>query len=801
MYDHLKIEPKWQKFWEDNQLFKADDNSNKPKYYVLDMFPYPSGSGLHVGHPEGYTATDIISRYRRMKGYNVLHPMGWDAFGLPAENYAIKTKVHPKETTEKSIGVFRKQIKSLGFSYDWEREVGTCFPDYYKWTQWFFLFLYKNGLAYKKLASVNWCESCKTTLANEQVIQGNCERCKNAVIQKELNQWFFKITQYAEDLIDGLETIDWPESTKISQRNWIGKSVGAEVDFKVDGLDETIRVFTTRPDTLYGATYMVLAPEHPLIATIQTTEHAKAIAEYQKLAISKNEMERTELNKNKTGVFTGGYAINPVNNKKIPIWISDYVMMNYGTGAIMAVPGHDERDFEFAKKFDLEIIQVVSQKKGEAHNLEEAFSGEGFAIHSNEFDGMQTAEVKAKIIEKLEREKIGTKAINYKLRDWLVSRQRYWGAPIPIINCQKCGAVPVPETNLPVVLPDDVDFVPTGESPLSHSKTFHDVSCPNCGEKAERENDTMDTFVCSSWYFFRYCDPKNEQAFASKELMQKWLPVDLYVGGAEHTVMHLLYSRFFTKVLNEHDYINFDEPFSKLRHQGIILGEDNEKMSKSRGNVINPDTIVEKHGADTLRVYEMFMGAFEQMKPWSMKGIDGTYRFLQRVWRLFTEKEIVGNDPSSEIAKLTHKSIKKVTQDIEEFGFNTAISQLMILTNALTKEDKVSEQTRDIFLKLLSPFAPHMAEELWEMAGHKKSITLETWPEFDPALTIDDEVEIVIQINGKVRDKFLASPDISETEALSKAKELPKVQSYLAEGTLVKEIFVKGKVVNLVVKV
>lgn len=799
-YDHLSIEPKWQQFWEDKKLFKADDTSDEPKYYVLDMFPYPSGSGLHVGHPEGYTATDIISRYMRMKGYNVLHPMGWDAFGLPAENYAIKTKVHPKETTEKSIGIFRNQIKSLGFSYDWDREVGTCFPDYYKWTQWFFLFLYKNDLAYKKKASVNWCESCKTTLANEQVIQGDCERCKNAVIQKDLDQWFFKITKYVEDLIADLEKIDWPESTKTSQKNWIGKSIGAEVDFKVDGVDETMRVFTTRPDTLYGATYMVLAPEHPLIEKIQTSEQKEAITEYQKQTASKNEMERTELNKEKTGVFTGGYAINPLNGKKIPIWISDYVMMSYGTGAIMAVPGHDERDFEFASKFEIEIIQVVAKEKGKEEKLEEAFSGDGYAINSDNFDGMQTSDVKEKIIEKLEKEGLGEKAINYKLRDWSVSRQRYWGAPIPIIHCQKCGEVPVPEEELPVELPDDVDFMPTGESPLKYSKTFHDVKCPKCGDKAERENDTLDTFVCSSWYFFRYCDPKNKTAFASKELMQKWLPVDLYVGGAEHTVMHLLYSRFLTKALKEFGYIDFDEPFSKLRHQGIILGEDNEKMSKSRGNVINPDEIVEKYGADTLRVYEMFMGAFEQSKPWSMKGIEGTYRFLQRAWRLFTEKEIVSSDPGDEIIKLTHKTIKKVTEDIEEFGFNTAISQLMILTNALTKEEKISEQTRDIFLTILSPFTPHMCEELWEIAGHKESITLQTWPDYDESLTIDDEVEIVIQINGKVRDKFSASPDISQEDAFAKAKDLPKVQGYLAEGELVKEIYVPGKIVNLVVK-
>lgn len=817
MYDHKEIEAKWQKYWEENNLFRADDlETDKPKYYALDMFPYPSGAGLHVGHPEGYTATDIISRYKRMNGYNVLHPMGWDAFGLPAENYAIKMGTPPQETTDKNIQTFTKQVKSLGFSYDWEREINTSSPEYYKWTQWFFLFLYKNGLAYKKNAPVNWCNGCQTVLANEQVVDGECERCQSEVIQKKMSQWFFKITDFIEDngetsgLLSGLDKIDWPESTKISQRNWVGKSQGAEVDFKVfssvplegdtGGVEANIRVFTTRPDTLFGATYMVLAPEHPLVEKITTDEQKAEVDKYVQTTIKKTELERREGEKEKTGASTGAFAINPVNGEKIPVWIADYVLMGYGTGAIMAVPGHDERDNEFAQAFDLKIVEVVE-------DIADPFQKAGGKMKNSDFlNGLSIEDSILKMIDWLVEKGVGERKTTYRLRDWLVSRQRYWGSPIPIIYCECCGEVPVPEKDLPVILPTDVDFKPTGESPLAISKSFHKVTCPKCGEPARRESDTMDTFVCSSWYFLRYTDPKNEQEFAKKELIKKWLPVDLYVGGAEHTVLHLLYSRFFTKALHKFGYINFDEPFQKLRHQGMILAEDGFKMSKSLGNVINPDEIVNTYGADTLRMYEMFMGPFEQAVSWNTKGLEGIYRFLQRIQRFYEEVELEecdGSDCSHApegLPQMVHKTIKKVTEDIDNFRFNTAISQMMIFMNFTTKFNKIPRPAAEIFLKLISPFAPHIAEELWQKIGKEGSIMQSDWPKHIEALTIDNEIELVIQVNGKVRDRLNASKDITKDEALEKAKAQPKIQEYLNGKELVKEIFVPGKLVNFVIK-
>ncbi len=809
MYDHKSIEVKWQKYWEENNLFKADDrNTTKPKYYALDMFPYPSGAGLHVGHPEGYTATDIISRYKRMNGYNVLHPMGWDAFGLPAENYAIKMGTPPEETTNKNIATFTSQIKSLGFSYDWDREINTSSPDYYKWTQWFFLFLYKNGLAYKKNAPVNWCNSCQTVLANEQVVNGECERCQSEVEQKNMNQWFFKITEFIEDngetsgLISGLDKIDWPESTKISQRNWIGKSEGAEVDFKIDDFDENMRVFTTRPDTLFGATYMVLAPEHSLVQKVTTEEQRAEVEKYVNETKKKTDLQRQEDEKEKTGVFTGGYAINPVNGEKLPIWIADYVLMGYGTGAIMAVPAHDERDHDFAQKFGLEIIDVIG-------DMEDRFQKTGGVMKNSQFlDGLGIDDAIQKMIEWLEENNCGERKTTYRLRDWLVSRQRFWGAPIPIIYCDDCGEVPVPEADLPVTLPTDVDFKPTGESPLVGSKTFHDVTCPKCNKAAKCESDTMDTFVCSSWYYFRFVDANNNQEIAAKELLNKWMPVDLYVGGAEHTVLHLLYSRFFTKALHKFGYISCDEPFMKLRHQGMILAEDGRKMSKSLGNVINPDDVVNEYGADTLRMYEMFMGPFDQSVSWNTKGTEGIYRFLQRIHRLYEEIDFTKcdckkgdcSDAPKGMPQMLHKTIKKVTEDIENFRFNTAISQMMIFINHVSKEGTMPKPAAEIFLKLLSPFAPHIAEELWEKIGHTDSIGKEEWPKYVEALTIDDEIELVIQVNGKLRDKFNVSKDIPKEDAIAQAKELEKIQNFLEGKKVIKEIFVPGKLVNLVVK-
>ncbi|MFA5962222.1 MAG: leucine--tRNA ligase [Parcubacteria group bacterium] len=815
-YDPREIEKKAQEKWKkEPDLVRANDASKKEKRFILDMFPYPSGAGLHVGHVESYTATDIYSRYLRMRGFEVLHPQGFDAFGLPAENYAIKTGVHPKATIEKAIEIFKRQIDSMGFSYDWSREVNSSLPEYYKWTQWLFLLFYKNGLAYKKKAKVNWCPKCQTVLANEQAEDGVCERCGSAVVQKDLEQWFFKITDFIEDksdtigLLSGLEKVDWPESTKLLQKNWIGKSFGSEVDFAIENSSEKITVYTTRIDTLFSGTYLLLAPEHPLVSVITTEDHKKEIEDYLLETAKKTDIERLELRKEKTGAFTGAYVINPATGNQIPVWISDFVLVNYGTGAVFA-DAHDSRDFELAKKYNIPLRVSIRPKNNElwekVQNLEICFEGEGELVNSAQFEGLSSKEARIKITEWLAKKGDARFKVNYKLRDWLVSRQRYWGAPIPIIYCEKCGEVPVSEADLPVELPTDVDFKPTGESPLKYSKTFQDVVCPKCGSVARRESDTMDTFVCSSWYYLRYADPKNEKEFASKELLKKWLPVDLYVGGAEHSVLHLLYARFFTKVLHNLGYLEFDEPFLKLRHQGTILAEDGTKMSKSKGNVVNPDDVTAQFGADALRMFEMFMGPLEDMKPWQTKGIVGVYRFLEKTYKL-NSKILISNVKSnpnfkSQTTKTTillSKTIKKVSEDIESMKFNTAISQLMILANALEKETELSVQNFELFLLILSPFAPHLTEELWSKLGHDESIFQESWPEYDLNLIQDEEIELVIQVNGKVRDTVKVSADISEEEATKLALGSEKTKNHTAGKEIKKIIFVKGRLINVVI--
>ena len=985
-YSSQKIEAKWQKRWsKDDKIWKANDQSKKRKYYCLSMFPYPSGEGLHVGHVESYTATDIYSRYKRMQGFNVLYPIGWDAFGLPAENYAIKTGVHPAKTTAERIINFRRQIKELGLSYDWNREIDSSSPDYYRFTQWFFLFLYKRGLAYKAKARVNWCPNCQTSLANEQVVNGHCERCETEVIQKYLEQWFFRITQYADRLLTDLDKIDWPNSIKETQRNWIGRSEGAEIVFdlkKIDkgkekNLDTTchnnieiaaelkkyptiarVKVFTTRPDTLFGATFVVLAPDGEIIKKIEKFVRNKAkLRAYQITASRKNELQRTELDKQKTGICLDGLvAVNPANSHPMPVWVADYVMGNYGSGAIMAVPAHDERDFEFAfrhglpiervtyqekeclgflelsfvknpketlpkikDKFEIEYLRLekngfsvsgnisdkpygiivkldnenaikqyvkiiqpdlkknlwseiiggkylsfvfsdkvikddnpdnsVSLKKSitEAYKLLRkrkkfdpridlikkvinyktfvpdfipwtipakiwkdsiCYSGkEGYIYNSANLTGMSVEKGFEKIIQWLSEKGLGKKTISYRLRDWLVSRQRYWGAPIPIVYCEKCGIVPVPEKNLPVKLPYNVDFMPTGESPLKKLKSFYETKCPKCGESAKREVDTMDTFVCSSWYYYRYCDPKNDTEFTSQEKIRRFMPVDLYVGGAEHAVLHLLYSRFFTKALQDAGYVDFSEPFIKLRNQGTILGPDSNKMSKSKGNVVNPDDIVAEMGADSLRLYEMFMGPLEDMKPWNTKGILGVRRFLEKVWSLQEKVKSVSSLSGSEsysktdlkLKKLLHRTIKKVTDDIESLSFNTAISQMMILANEMKSLPSIPKDDFSLFLKILSPFAPHVSEELWEIIGNPKSIFYEDWPIPKLEFLVVDEVILVVQIDGKKRGSISLPPDVTEETAKKNILALPRIQKYLKGKIIRKWIYVPGKIVNIVV--
>ncbi|GAA0307603.1 leucyl-tRNA synthetase [Gracilibacillus halotolerans] len=801
-YQHIEIESKWQKYWLDNKTFKTDTNSNKKKFYALDMFPYPSGAGLHVGHPEGYTATDILSRMKRMQDYEVLHPMGWDAFGLPAEQYALDTGNDPAEFTEKNINTFRRQIQELGFSYDWDREINTTDPNYYKWTQWIFLKLYEKGLAYIDEVPVNWCPALGTVLANEEVIDGKSERGGHPVIRKPMKQWMLKITAYADRLLDDLEELDWPESIKDMQRNWIGRSEGAEVIFKVDQFNESFEVFTTRPDTLFGATYAVLAPEHPLVQKIVTESQREVVEQYIEEVQKKSDLERTDLAKDKTGVFTGAYAINPINGEKLPIWVADYVLMSYGSGAIMAVPAHDERDYEFARKFDLKIIPVL-----EGGNIEEeAFTGDGIHINSDFLNGLNKEEGIKKAIEWLEDNKVGRRKITYRLRDWLFSRQRYWGEPIPIIHWEDGTMSAVPEEELPLILPKTDEIKPsgTGESPLAIIEDWVNVTDPVTGKKGRRETNTMPQWAGSSWYFLRYIDPHNSDKLADYEALNEWLPVDVYIGGAEHAVLHLLYARFWHKFLYDIGVVPTKEPFQKLFNQGMILGENNEKMSKSKGNVVNPDDIVKSHGADTLRLYEMFMGPLEASIAWSETGLDGARRFLDRVWRLYVTDEgalsekIVDQDKSDELEKVYHETVKTVTQNFEDLRFNIGISQMMVFINEAYKATKLPKVYAEGFVKLLSPVAPHLAEELWQRLGNESTIAYESWPTYDESKLVEDEVEIVIQIMGKVREKMMVAKDATKDEIEKQALELDSIQERLTGKTVRKVIVVPGKLVNIV---
>ena len=796
-YNFNEIEKKWQEYWEKNETFKTDVwDFSKPKYYALDMFPYPSGQGLHVGHPEGYTATDIMSRMRRMQGYNVLHPMGWDAFGLPAEQYAIKTGNHPAGFTAKNIDTFKKQLKMLGLSFDWSKEISTCDPNYYKWTQWIFKQLYNDGLAELVEMPVNWCEGLGCVLSNDEVISGKSERGGFPVVRKNMKQWVMDIPKYAEILLDGLDEIDWPESTKEIQRNWIGKSVGAEVIFKIEDSDKEFTIFTTRADTLFGATYCVLSPEHELVDEITTAEQKDAINEYKAEAAAKSDLERTELNKEKTGCFTGAYAINPVNGKKIPIWISDYVLSTYGTGAIMAVPAHDERDYEFATKFGIDIIPVL--EGGDVSK--EAYTGDGKHINSDFLNGLDKEEAINKIIAWLEEKGIGTKKVNYKLREWIFARQRYWGEPIPIVFTEDNKIHVLADEELPLVLPELEDYAPskTGASPLDKATSW--VNTTFEGKPAKRETSTMPGSAGSSWYFLRYIDPHNDNEIADPELLKHWMPVDLYVGGPEHAVGHLLYSRFWNNYLYNKGIVPTKEPFAKLRHQGMILGSNGEKMSKSKGNVINPDDMVKEFGADSLRVYEMFMGPIDSAKPWDPNGIDGSKKFLDRVWRLFVESGKVKDEENSNLDKVYNYTVKKVTNDYENMYFNTAISQMMIFVNAATKEEILPKEYAEGFVKLLSPVAPHIAEELWNRLGHDDTITYETWPTYDESKLVDETINLPIQVNGKVRATIVIPVDATEEQIKESAHQNANVQAHIEGKTIVKEIYVKNKIYNIVVK-
>ena len=847
-YPFETIEPKWQKYWDDHKTFKVYEDEKFPKekrMYVLDMFPYPSAAGLHVGHPEGYTATDIYCRYLRMNGYNVLHPMGYDAFGLPAENYAIKTGTHPKTTTNANIEHFTKQIKSLGFSYDWDRCVSTCEPEYYKWTQWIFLQLYKKGLAYEAETPINWCPSCMTGLANEEVKEGKCDRCGSQVTHKTIRQWILKITDYADRLDNDLETLDWPESVKAMQHNWIGKSTGAEVTFTVAGKDgkptsNSLTVYTTRCDTLFGATYMVVSPEHKIISQITTEEQADAVKKYQEEAAKKSDLERTDLAKDKTGVFSGSYAINPVNGKLIPIWIADYVLISYGTGAIMAVPAHDDRDWEFAKKFDLPIIEVL---KSEVDVQKQAWTEDGVHVNSEFLDGLNKADAIAKMLEFLEEKKIGKKAINYKLRDWVYSRQRYWGEPIPLVHCSECGTVPVPEEELPLTLPEVKSYQPTGtgESPLAAIDSWVNCKCPKCGKPAKRETNTMPQWGGSCWYYLRYLDAHNDKQFCSPEAEKYWMPVDLYIGGAEHAVLHLLYARFWHKVLYDCGVVTTKEPFQRLINQGMITsfafqrknktlvpvdeveqnaegkyiekatGEELEqiiaKMSKSLKNVVNPDDEIKAYGADSVRMYEMFMGPLTMSKPWSTQGIVGINRFLEKVWNV-SEKPMSNIDINGKLEdkallsarKTFAQTIKKVTNDTATLNFNTAISQMMIFINEISKLNEIPKAMWSDFVKVLSPYAPHLGEELWEKLGNKETIAYVQWPTYNEEFTKDDTKEIVVMVNGKLRDKFETAPDTPQEQLKEKALNLDGVKKYTDGHEIAKCIVVPNKLVNIVVK-
>ncbi len=842
-YPFKNIEPKWQKYWDENKTFRVTEDEKFPadkRRYVLDMFPYPSGAGLHVGHPEGYTATDIYCRYLRMNGYNVLHPMGYDAFGLPAENYAIKTGTHPSITTNANIENFTRQIKALGFSYDWDRCVSTCEPDYYKWTQWIFLKLYEKGLAYEAETPINWCPSCLTGLANEEVKEGKCERCGAVVTHKTIRQWILKITEYAERLLEDLDDLDWPDSVKAMQRNWIGKSFGAEVDFEIDGhAGEKLTVYTTRCDTLFGATYMVVAPEHPVVKKITTTEQKEAVEKYIEEAAKKSDLQRTDLAKDKTGVFSGSYAINPVNGKKIPIWIADYVLISYGTGAIMAVPAHDDRDWEFAKKFNLPIIEVL---KSEVDVQKQAWTQDGIHVNSEFLDGLNKKDAIAKMIEFLGERKIGKATVNYKLRDWIFSRQRYWGEPIPLVHCPDCGTVAVPEDQLPVELPNVKSYQPTGtgESPLAAIDSWVNCKCPKCGKDAKRETNTMPQWGGSCWYYLRYLDPKNNNAFCSKEAEKYWMPVDLYVGGAEHAVLHLLYARFWHKVLYDCGVVSTKEPFQRLINQGLITsfafqrknktlvptdeveekdgkyfekatGEEVEqiiaKMSKSLKNVVNPDEMIDQYGADSVRMYEMFMGPLTVSKPWNTQGLVGINRFLDKVWQI-SEKPMADIDITAkiedkalvELRKTYAKTVAKVTKDTANLDFNVAISQMMIFINEASKVEKMPKAMWEGFVLMLSPYAPHLGEELWEKLGHTKTNAYEPWPTFSEEYCKEDTKEFVVMINGKLRDKFEAAADADDETLKARAVETEGYKKFTEGKEIVKVIVVKGKMVNFVVK-
>ena len=814
-YDHKKIEKKWQAKWAEDNLYKVTDGQDKPKYYILDMFPYPSGAGLHVGHPKGYIATDVFARMKMLQGHNVLHPMGWDAFGLPAENYAIKNKIHPREATEKNIETYKRQLEMLGFSYDWSREINTTDPEFYKWTQWTFIKMFEKGLAFESYEPINWCPSCKTGLANEDLEDGKCERCGSEIEQKPMRQWVLKITDYAERLLNDLEKLpDWEESIKEMQKNWIGRSEGAEVDFKING--EIVTVFTTRPDTLFGATFFVLAPEHPLVERITTPEQKKEVEKYKKAVAKKTEMERTELAKEKTGVFTGAYVINPVNNEKIPVWIADYVMMGYGTGAIMAVPGHDKRDWEFAKNFNIDIRQVVLtagsiraerdedseswEKQDFADEWNDHYAYEGKNINSDFLNGLQTKDAKSKMIDWLEENGLGKRAVNYKLKDWVFSRQRYWGEPIPLIHCEKCGIVPVPENELPLKLPEVENYEPTGtgESPLANIDEWVNVICPKCGGSAKRETNTMPQWAGSSWYYLRYINPHNNKALVDKDKEKYWSPVDFYVGGAEHATRHLIYARFWHKFLFDIGAVSYEEPFKRLQHVGLILAEDGRKMSKRWGNVINPDEIVEKYGADAMRVYEMFMGPFSQAVAWSTNGLVGTRKFLEKVIRI--SNKVKDGASNKKINNLLHKTIKKVGEDIEGFKLNTAVSAMMILVNEMEKEKEIDKNIYENLLIILSPFAPHLSEELWQNLSHQKSIFKEKWPEYDSTLARDEKVELVLQVNGKLRDAIEVDVDINEEDAKEMALQNEKIKKWIDGKEIIKVVCVKGKLINIVVK-
>ncbi|MEM7392186.1 MAG: leucine--tRNA ligase, partial [Verrucomicrobiota bacterium] len=861
-YPFLSIEKKWQAYWLEHETFKTPDepDRSKEKFYALDMFPYPSGDGLHVGHPEGYTATDIICRYKRMKGCNVLHPMGWDAFGLPAEQHAVNTGTHPRETTEKNINRFREQLQSLGFSYDWSREVATTDPDYVKWTQWIFMQLFNKGLAYESNAPVNWCPELGTVLANEEVIDGRSERGGHPVVRKTMRQWMLKITAYAEQLLNDIDTVDWPEGIKEMQRNWIGRSEGAEVDFRIEAVDEALRVYTTRPDTLFGATYMVLSPEHPLVDRLTTDENRDAVLAYRETASRKSDLERTELNKEKTGVFTGSHAVNPVNGENIPIWISDYVLISYGTGAIMAVPAHDQRDWEFATRFGLDIVQVI--EGGDISK--QAHEGDGELINSANdevsLNGLRVADSKAKITEWLEGKGLGEKKVNYKLRDWLFSRQRYWGEPFPIIHVDGEAKL-IPESELPLELPETDNYKPTqsGESPLAGVEDWINTTDPETGNPARRESNTMPQWAGSCWYYLRYIDPKNSEAFVDPEQEKYWMPVDLYVGGAEHAVLHLLYARFWHKVLYDSGFVSTREPFQRLVNQGMILGEMEfklfkdeagnavsyqevdyepdwpgevilleptevekkgdafvwiedpsikvyakaEKMSKSRGNVVNPDDVIKQYGADSLRLYEMFMGPLEQVKPWSMKGVEGVYRLLNRVWRLYIndrsetiESLVQDAEPTDEQQQVLHSTIKKVTEDIDDMRFNTGIAAMMVFCNAATKWEVFPRAVAEPFVLVLSPFAPHICEELWQSMGHTGTLAYEPWPAYDEAWLKQDTVDIMVQINGKLRGKVEVPAEAEDAEVAAAARSHETVAGHLEGKTIRKEIVVKGRLVN-----